>query len=532
MKFDKLNFILVIVCFLSINLHAQQQSSDPAKTEEKLRYFFSLLRNNYVENIDEAKLTEVAIKKVLEELDPHSAYYTEEEIKKADEPLQGSFEGIGVQFQILRDTINIVEVIAGGPSEQVGIRPGDKIVSIDGENATGKKINNEYVLKKLRGPKGTKVNVQIVRAREKNILEFTIIRDKIPIFSVEASFLIDNRIGYIKVSRFAQKTVQELTDAFKNFPKVPSSLIIDLRDNSGGLLKTAIDMADLFLEKGKLIVYTEGKSEKRQNYTAANLSLFEKGKLIILIDEESASASEIVAGSLQDWDRALIVGRRSFGKGLVQRPYTLPDHSAIRLTVARYYTPSGRCIQKPYKDGTEKYYKELSERLKHGELIHPDSIKFPDSLRYKTNKGRIVYGGGGIMPDIFVPLDTTKYSSYYSQLMRNNVFASFSLDFLENKRDSLKKIYPTSSDFVQRFKTTETFMQTFFNYAEPIVKFNEEEYKKSEKIIQTVLKAFLARNLYGINSYYECIYEIDDILLKAVELLKTPGIFEKYGIDY
>lgn len=532
MKFGIRFFILISFSFWSTLFVAQEQNPDPAKTSEKLKYFFSLLRNNYVESVDEAKLTEVAIKKVLEELDPHSAYYTEEEIKKADEPLQGSFEGIGVQFQILRDTINVVEVIAGGPSELVGIRPGDKIVSIDGENSTGKKVNNEYVLKKLRGPKGTKVTVQIVRPREKELLEFTIIRDKIPLYSVEASFMIGNEIGYIKITRFAQKTVQEVIDAYKKFPEPPKSLIIDLRDNSGGFLKTSIDLSDLFLEKGKLIVYTEGKNDRRQNYVAGNLSLFEKGKLIVLIDEGSASASEIVAGSLQDWDRALIVGRRSFGKGLVQRPYTLPDNSVIRLTVARYYTPSGRCIQKPYKDGTEKYYNELSERMKHGELVHPDSIKFPDSLRYKTNKGRIVYGGGGIMPDVFVPLDTTKYSSYYSQLIRKNVFSSFSMDYLENKRDSLKKLYPSSTDFINQFKITNSFMKTFFNYAEPTVKFNESEYQKSEKIIQTVLKAFLARNLYGINAYYECIYEIDDVLLKAVELAKTPGVFEKYGIDY
>jgi len=521
------------VFFLVFQLvFAQQTTTDSLLQDYKIKRFFQLLRKYYVEDIDQAKLTEVAIKKVLEDLDPHSAYFTAEEIKKADEPLQGSFEGIGVQFQILRDTINVVEVIAGGPSELVGIRAGDKIVTIDGEKATGKHVTNDYVLKKLRGPKGTKVTVQIVRPGEKELLDFTITRDKIPLYSVDASYMIDGKIGYIKVSRFAQKTEQEVQDAFKKFPTKPEALILDLRNNSGGYLITAVNLADLFLEKNKLIVYTQGKQEAPQRYYAHSLSLFEKGKLVVLIDEGSASASEIVAGSLQDWDRALIVGRRSFGKGLVQRPFTLPDGSVIRLTVAKYFTPSGRCIQKPYKDGIEKYYNELSERMKHGELVNPDSIKFPDSLRYKTSKGRIVYGGGGIMPDVFIPLDTTKYSKYYGQLVRKNVFSSFSLDFLENRRDSLKKIYPTAEDFVKKFWVSESLLKTFLNYAEKQVKFDEDGYKQSEKIIKTILKAYLARNIYGMNAYFETIYEIDDEIQKAVELIKTPGVFEKYGIEY
>jgi len=521
------------VFFLVFQLvFAQQTTTDSLLQDYKIKRFFQLLRKYYVEDIDQAKLTEVAIKKVLEDLDPHSAYFTAEEIKKADEPLQGSFEGIGVQFQILRDTINVVEVIAGGPSELVGIRAGDKIVTIDGEKATGKHVTNDYVLKKLRGPKGTKVTVQIVRPGEKELLDFTITRDKIPLYSVDASYMIDGKIGYIKVSRFAQKTEQEVQDAFKKFPSKPEALILDLRNNSGGYLITAVNLADLFLEKNKLIVYTQGKQEAPQRYYAHSLSLFEKGKLVVLIDEGGASASEIVAGSLQDWDRALIVGRRSFGKGLVQRPFTLPDGSVIRLTVAKYFTPSGRCIQKPYKDGMEKYYNELSERMKHGELVNPDSIKFPDSLRYKTSKGRIVYGGGGIMPDVFIPLDTTKYSKYYGQLVRKNVFSSFSLDFLENRRDSLKKIYPTAEDFVKKFWVSESLLKTFLNYAEKQVKFDEDGYKQSEKIIKTILKAYLARNIYGTNAYFETIYEIDDEIQKAVELIKTPGVFEKYGIEY
>lgn len=517
-----LAFLILLFCFL--NISAQK---DPNKTDNKFKRALQLISYMYVDSVDEEELVETAIIKMLEELDPHSIYISEEEVKRTNEPLEGNFEGVGIQFQVLRDTINVVDVIAGGPSETVGIRAGDKIVRIDEENSTGDKVDNAYVVKMLRGEKGSEVVLGIVRNHEKGILDFTVTRDKIPINSVETSYMVTPDIGYIKVTRFAANTLDEYKEAMtKILENDPKGLILDLRGNSGGYLRTAVDLADQFLETSKMIVYTQGRNtEDYIEYKSTKKGNFEKGKLVVLIDEGSASASEIVTGAIQDWDRGIVIGRRSYGKGLVQRPYALPDGSYMRITVARYYTPSGRCIQKPYDEGHESYYKDLSERMSHGELIHPDSITFPDSLRFKTDAGRTVYGGGGIMPDIFIPLDTTLYSDYYSLLIRNNVINSFTLDYVDDNRESLKAEYADVKAFKANFKMDKTFMSAFFNYAKKDIEYDEEGYKQSELIIQSVIKASLASKLFGSDAYYVIIHDIDDELQKAIEVINSDDAF-------
>jgi len=525
--------LLFSLLLLAASLLAFSQH-DPAKTEDKFRRALQYMRLSYVDSVDENYLTEVAIRKMLEELDPHSVYMSAEEIKQANEPLEGNFDGVGIQFQIIRDTINVVDVVAGGPSEGVGIRAGDKIVSIDRETATGKEVNNNFVLKRLRGPKGTQVVIGIARQGESQPIEFTVTRDKIPIYSIDAAYMITPEIGYIKLNKFAAKSMEEFSDAIKELRKENfKSLILDLRDNSGGYLQTSVELADQFLPKDQLIVYTEGRSDKRADYRATSKGSFEKGKLVILIDEGSASASEIVSGAMQDCDRALIIGRRSYGKGLVQRPFSFTDGSVMRMTVARYYTPSGRCIQKPYEDGSDKYFEDLGERMKHGELVHPDSIKFPDSLRYKTKAGRVVYGGGGVMPDVFIALDTTQYSDYYVKLIRKNYFSTFTLDYLNTNRKDMLSEYKTVEKFKESYKTSELFMKSFLDGAAKAgVEFDQAGFDQSKVVIETLLRAYLARSLYGPEAYYLIIGEIDTELMKAVECIQQPGVFEKYSIQY
>ena len=525
--------VLFSILLFAASLVAFSQH-DPAKTEDKFRQALQYMRFRYVDTVDENHLTEVAIIKMLEELDPHSVYMSAEEIKQANEPLEGNFDGVGIQFQIIRDTINVVDVIAGGPSEGVGIRAGDKIVSIDNEKATGKEVSNSFVMKRLRGPKGTKVLISIERQGELQPIEFTVTRDKIPIYSIDAAYMITPEIGYIKLNKFAAKTMDEFSDAIKELRKEKfKSLILDLRDNSGGYLQTSVELADQFLPNNQLIVYTEGRNDKRQNYKATSKGSFENGKLVILINEGSASASEIVSGAMQDCDRALIIGRRSFGKGLVQRPFSFSDGSVMRLTVARYFTPSGRCIQKPYKGGSDKYYEELGERMKHGELVHPDSIKFPDSLRYKTMSGRVVYGGGGVMPDIFIPMDTSKYSDYYVKLIRKNYFSTFTLDYLNTNRKDMLSEYKTVEKFKKSYCISETFMKSFLDGAANAgVEFDQTGFDQSKVVIETLLRAFLARSLYGPEAYYLIIGEIDTELMKAVECIQQAEVFEKYTIKY
>jgi len=498
-----------------------------------------MLDRLYVDSVDMDELVEVAITKMLEELDPHSIYFSEEDLREANEPLDGSFEGVGVQFNIFKDTIMVVSPIAGGPSERLGIRAGDRIVQVEEEYVAGVGVTNKDVIRLLKGPKGSLVKVFIKRDGERDLLEFNIERDKIPIFSVMAAHMIDDEIGYIKVSRFAKTTLEELRSALEELnSKGMQDLILDLQGNGGGMLRTAINMSDEFLTDDKLIVYTEGRAFPREDTFTSYEGLFESGRLVILMDGGSASASEIVAGAVQDWDRGLIVGRRSFGKGLVQRPIKLGDGSAIRMTVQKYYTPAGRCIQKSYEEGVEAYRLEKYERFESGELLSIDSLDLPDSLKYYTRiKNRTVYGGGGIIPDVFVPIDTTSNSPSFRILLRKGLMSRYALEFVDNNRTSIENDYPTEDDFVAHFSVSENEVEKFRVWAEnqgteesPIV-ISEEDWTVSGEAITLRLKSFMGRNVYDQSTFYRIIGGLNESLQAAVKLLKD-GTFEKSNLAH
>lgn len=521
--------ILSLICLLSLwepsNLSAQSSAS------RKLDAMLQIINYAYVDTANEDKLAEDAIKAMLKDLDPHSVYIPASELKDMNEPLVGKFEGVGIQFNIFEDTIMVTQTIPGGPSEKVGIRAGDRIVKIDTSNVANIKITNADVMKKLRGDKGTKVVVGIFRRGENEILDFEITRDKIPLFSVDATYMATSETGYIKISKFADTTVDEFKDALAKLKaQGMKSLILDLSDNGGGYLNRAIELADEFLSENKRIVYTEGRSSPKQEYFSTSVGGFEKGKLVVLIDESSASASEIVSGAIQDWDRGLIIGRRSFAKGLVQKPFPLPDGSAVRLTIARYYTPSGRCIQKPYEKGDEEYELDLSNRFKHGELYHADSIKFDDSLKYLTQAKRVVYGGGGIMPDVFVPLDTSMNSRYHTDLIRKSVLYDFALNYTDNNRSSLLKQYPDITAFRNKFVMTEKLMEDLIAYGEKKgVPKDSAGLATSYELIKIQARALIARDLWNTDAYWQVINDINPFYTKALEALKNDT-FDKYKI--
>lgn len=528
---------LVLVLFTSmLSGGVFAQKPDPAATTEKFATLLNYIEHMYVDTVNANKLTEAAIVKLLEELDPHSVYISKEELNEANEPLQGSFDGIGVQFNIYHDTILVVEPIQGGPSEKLGIRPGDKIVEIEKETVAGVGIKNSDVLKKLRGPKGTIVNVGIERKGSKELLRYAIVRDKIPIYSIDASYMTAPGIGYIKISRFAKTTMEELRIAISDLKKEGmKDLILDLQGNGGGLLNAAVEMCDEFISGDKVLVYTEGRAFPRENFKANPkiTGSFEKGRLVVLIDESSASASEIVSGAIQDWDRGLIVGRRSFGKGLVQRPVPLPDGSAVRLTVQKYYTPTGRCIQKPYDDGVESYMNDREKRFKSGEFFSIDSLRLPDSLKYYTNvKKRTVYGGGGILPDVFVPLDTTENSQYFSDLLRTGVNNDWVLSYVNRHREELLEQYPDIKSFEEKYVVPESGMQEMIKLLEEKkVPYVEKDYKTSEHAIKLRTRALIARNLYDNESFYYIINDLNPALKRAKAILQD-GTFEKMKLAY
>ena len=531
MKLAPYSLLVSVLLIISVNASAQlkQKNNDPKSTTLKFNTLMQLLNYYYVEDVDQPKLTEDAIVAVLKELDPHSVYISKEEVEKTNEPLVGNFEGVGIQFQIYKDTILVISPVMGGPSEKLGILAGDKIIKINHEDAFGKKVNNQYVLDHLRGPKGSKVDVAIYRKGRKELIDYTIVRDKIPLNSIDASYMLTDNIGYIKLSRFAATSADEFIDAANSLKKLGmKNLVFDLRDNSGGYLNIAVDLADQFLPSGKLIVYTKGIHSPKQDFIATSRGTFETGKLVVLIDEGSASASEIVSGAVQDWDRGLILGRRSFGKGLVQRPYLLPDSSMVRITTARYYTPSGRCIQKSYADGEDDYREDLDKRFKHGELYHADSIKFPDSLRYFTQNKRVVYGGGGIMPDYFIPLDTTFASKYYTDVFRKGLLNEFTLQYIESQRKNLLQTYPDVIAFKKGFTNDQKLLDEFVAFAATKeVPRNDKDLAASGTQIKTVLKALIARNLYNLNAYFQVISSTDDDLNRAIEVIKNDALFRK-----
>jgi carboxyl-terminal processing protease len=519
---------LALLSILNINTYAQSKQNI-----EKLGTLLNIIKFAYVDSTKEDKLVEDAINGMLEQLDPHSVYIPAKDLREMNEPLEGSFEGIGVQFSILKDTITVISPIVGGPSEKLGITSGDKIIRINGINMAGIKVKNEDVFKKLRGVKGTKVTVTCLKAGAAHEeVDYEITRDKIPVYSVEASYMIDGKVGYIKVSRFAQTTHDEFVKAMNKLRKEGmQDLILDLNDNGGGYLHIADALADEFLTDGKTIVYTQGIQSPKVVNKATRKGQFEKGRLVIMVDEGSASASEIVSGAVQDWDRGLIVGRRTFGKGLVQKPYNLPDGSMVRITTARYYTPVGRCVQKDYEGAGEKYFSDLNNRYKKGELFSADSIKFPDSLKFKTPNNRVVYGGGGVMPDVFVPLDTTGGSTYAMALARKNCWGLFALKYFTSEKSNLLAQYPTGKDFVKKFVITNELMEKFFAFAEGEgVKRNADGYTKAKNLIDTRLRADIAQKLYGNDSFYEIINTLEPIYTKAIQAIQVDN-FKKYKIQ-
>jgi carboxyl-terminal processing protease len=497
----------------------------------KLARLLTYIHSYYVDTTDIPKLTEKAIVHMLQQLDPHSTYLSANDVKAASEGLEGNFEGIGIEFAILNDTLTVATPIAGGPSETVGIRAGDRIVAVDSLPIAGIGLKNERVLKLLRGAKGTVVVLTIVRKNEKEPLVFTVVRDKIPMHSVDAVYEVQPGLVYIRLGRFSMTSLSELEEGLKKIKRTPASVILDLRGNSGGVLKTAIDLCNQFLDEGRLIVYNEGVHWPKTMEIATGNGFFTSGKLVVLIDEVSASASEIVAGAMQDWDRALIIGRRSFGKGLVQQLLSLPDGSQVRLTVARYHTPTGRVIQRPYDAGNvEKYYADLYKRYSNGEMYNGDSIHFPDSLKYNTLiQERTVYGGGGIMPDIFMPADTSTYSDYSAKIYRAGLLHQFVMQRMDKERALLRKRYPSFADFDKRFSIDDALFEAFVVYAETQkVPRDEEGLALSGNSLRVQMKALIARTLWSTSEYYEIINKhLDPTFSKAVEVLNNWAHYEK-----
>lgn len=519
--------IISALCFFAIiTASAQFKMSDGSK---KVATTMAIIENMYVDNVEDDKIAEDAIKSLLEKLDPHSTYISSDEVKDMNEPLEGNFDGIGISFNMMTDTLYVIETIPGGPSEKAGLRAGDKILYVNDTLIAGLKRSTKDIMSRLKGPKGTIVDVKVLRRGVPELLDFKITRAKIPIYSIDAAYMIDKNTGYIRLSRFGATTTKEFQDALAKLKgQGMENLILDLESNGGGYMAPAIDLTDEFLDKNKLIVYTEGLRQPRRDEVSTEKGSFEKGKLVVMINEGSASASEILSGAVQDWDRGVIVGRRSFGKGLVQRQIPLPDESMIRLTVARYYTPTGRSIQKPYTSGDLlSYNMDVIERYNKGEMMHADSIHFPDSLKYKTLVNeRIVYGGGGIMPDYFVPLDTSSYSLYARNIINRGIIYKVAYSEVDNHRDNIKKLYPTKEDFVKKYVVPQELLDKVIAAGEEEkIAFNEEEFNKSKDIITTQLKALLARDLYDMETSIKIYNENSDIYQKAYQIIHDDDMY-------
>ncbi len=530
-----------VLCTLSFLLLApatwaqsrRQADIDVENSLRKILFANAAIRDLYVDTVDVKKLAEDAINGMLEKLDPHSSYTNPKDTKKFTEPLQGNFEGIGVQFNMLDDTLVVIQPVSKGPSERAGILAGDRIITVNDTAIAGVKMDRDLIMQRLRGPKGTVVKLGINRQGVGEMLYFHVKRDKIPLHSVDAAYLISPEIGLIRLTSFGQNTHAEFLDAVKRLrSEGMQHLILDLQQNGGGYLEAAIRICNEMLADNDLIVYTKGRTAPYQESRAQGNGILRTGRIAVLVDEYSASASEIVAGAIQDQDRGIVVGRRTFGKGLVQRPLSMPDGSMIRLTTARYYTPSGRCIQKPYEKGDKKSYDEdVISRYNHGELTHADSIHFPDSLKYTTLKEhRTVYGGGGIMPDYFVPLDTTKYTTIYRSLMARGLLVKSSLKYMDEHRNRLKTDYPTFKKFLEEFEAPTRLADELLKEAAELAEKNPKEKdkllprdkadeKKTRQLIALQIKGLIARDLWDYSEYFQVIYAHDDIVQKAVELL-------------
>lgn len=520
---------IFILAFLALGaIVAVSQYNNPAG---KLLMARQAIAELYVDDVDEEKLTEDAIKGMLEKLDPHSSYSNAEETRELNEPLQGNFSGIGISFNMAEDTLYVIQTISGGPSEKVGLLAGDRIIEVNDTSIAGQKMKNSDIMKRLRGPKGTDVDIKVLRGKE--IIDFTITRDDIPIYSVDAAYMVDPKTGYIRLNKFAADTPEEIRTALKELKgQGMENLILDLTDNGGGYLQAAVEMLGEFLEPGSLAVYTEGTNSPRlDNYTSPKGSkpLFGEGNLVIMLNQYSASASEITAGAIQDYDRGVIVGRRSFGKGLVQRPIPFPDGSMIRLTVAHYYTPTGRDIQKHYDKGDSKSYNnDIADRFDNGELMHADSIKYIDSLKVQTLKNRRdIYGGGGIYPDQFVPLDTTENSKYYRNMMAKGVINKYVIRYVDKNRSELKKLYPTDNDFVNNFNVSPEMLNSIKELAdEEKIEFNQEEFDRAKPLISMIVKALIGRDIFDQAAYFKIINQHDPIFKEALRIASSPDYFK------
>ncbi len=579
--------IWVTIFLVTLSVFSYAQNSSYQLNNTKMNQLLRSVNDLYVDTVNFDNLVEKGIVEMLKDLDPHSIYIPKKDVQQMNEPLQGAFDGIGVTFQLIKDTINVMEVLVGGPSEKVGLMVGDKILQVDTAIATGNHVNNRWVQNHLRGKKGSKVAVRVKRGRRSDPLDFLITRDKIPMNSINVSFMVDKKTGYIRLERFAQTSPEEFETALTKLKaRGMENLIFDLRGNGGGYLDVAFRISNQFIKADQMIVYTDNFRNQKQEYMATGDGSFKKGKLIVLVDENSASASEIVSGAVQDWDRGLIMGRRTFGKGLVQKPLYLADRSMIRLTTSYYYTPTGRCIQKPYNDGLDKYYQDLNNRYRHGEYLTADSISFPDSLKYYTPNKRVVYGGGGIMPDIFIPIDTTKYSTLYNELVRKGIFGSFTLDYMEANRERYKALYPTIEDFKRDFEVSDELYNTFMNYArkegvkdtvplnlssrlsgfvkskkseidslysditdlqdtraldELLTAYVRESYNETVKLrnenrapefINEYLKFEFARNLFNFGDAYQVFLQSDDAFLQAVGLMQDDKTFKRFKVSH
>ena len=520
--------ILLICLFASLLPATAQITLDFSKDSpiRKLQIAEMAINNLYVDSVDEKKLVDDAIRGMLEKLDPHSSYSDPEEVKALTEPLQGNFEGIGVQFNMVDDTLLVIQPVSKGPSEKVGIMAGDRIVSVNDTAIAGVKMSREEIMRRLRGPKGTKVNLGIVRRGVAETLKFTVKRDKIPVKSVDAVYMIRPGIGYIRIGNFGATTYDEFMQGLQQLKSQGmTDLVLDLQDNGGGYLEAAVKIANEFLERKDLIVYMEGRQAPRADYNAQGNGSMRQGRVFVLVNEFTASAAEIVSGAIQDHDRGTIIGRRTFGKGLVQRPIPLPDNSMIRLTIAHYYTPSGRCIQKPYTKGDrEDYALDFEKRLKHGELTNRDSIHFADSLKFYTlKKHRPVYGGGGIMPDVFVPLDTLQYTKFHRQLVLKGIVINTDLRYIDNHRDQLKSLFPTFESFRDGFQVPQQLVDDVLKEGEKqnVKPKDDDELQKTLPYLKTQLKALIARDLFDMSEYFQIINETSDIVNKAIELTQA-----------
>ena len=522
----------VICAAATFGISAQYSRSNSAsRQQQKLLMVENIVNNLYVDNVDEEKIVENAVRGILENLDPHSSYSTKEETTSSQETMQGSFSGIGIQFNMQKDTLYVVQTIAGGPSEKVGILPGDRFIAVDDSIIAGRKLKNTDIMKRLRGPKGTKVNIKVKRGSNTDLLEFRITRDDIPLNSIDAVYMADGKTGYIRLSRFAATSYKEFKDAITKLKKQGmQQLILDLTDNGGGYMQIAAQIANEMLNRGNLIVYTQGRKSPRQNLNADGSGTFRTQKVVVMINQFSASASEILSGAVQDWDRGVVVGRRSFGKGLVQREFLLPDSSSFRLTIARYYTPTGRNIQKPYVKGDrEDYDKDIIDRYNHGELQSADSIHFADSLKHTTLRlHRTVYGGGGIMPDVFVPLDTTQYTDYHRRLVAKGIIPQFALRYVDKNRADLKAQYPDAQKFIKEFTVTDEMLNNLVDAGKAEkVDFDKSQFAKSKEMLRTFVKAAIANDLFSTGAYFQIVNEQNDIYKEALSIINDDARYRK-----